>query len=218
LIQNFVTFSIKKNTSLCPACRLFLYWKGLIFVHLCQFFFVQNCKNIKNRHQTKKAIIGKSLSSEKTKKFNNRYKDFRPAGRQDGGQEGRGRCVEQKLMLSASFRCDQNHNNLCFVLDQTILSCLHTSPVANVNAALSYIYIGDITTILCVISQVLSHLVYLPWPIEMILSLLQCPRWPRKYSPVTSPVAVTCSFANKCRQCKCCFRKQNEYFEQKLFL
>jgi hypothetical protein len=30
----------------------------------------------------------------------------------------------------------------------------------------------------CVISQPLSHLFFLPWPIEMILSLSRRPRWP----------------------------------------
>ncbi len=35
--------------------------------------------------------------------------------------------VEQKLMLSSSFRCDKNHNNYCCVSHHTLLSCLRCS-------------------------------------------------------------------------------------------
>jgi len=36
------------------------------------------------------------------------------------------------------------------------------------------------STISLAILRALSHLIYLPWPIEMILSLKWCPRWPRQ--------------------------------------
>ncbi len=57
---------------------------------------------------------------------------------------------------------------------------------------------------LSLMSLTMLCLIYLPWPIEVILSVSRRPRWPRqvKSSQVMSPVAVTGSFANKCRQCK----------------
>ncbi len=55
------------------------------------------------------------------------------------------------------------------------------------------------SVILPAISPAISCLPYLPWPIEMILSMLHCPRWPRQ---VKTHVAVAGIMANKCHQCK----------------
>jgi hypothetical protein len=49
------------------------------------------------------------------------------------------------------------------------------------------------------ITPAISCHIYLPWPIEMILSVSCYPRWPRQ---VQLHVAVANGFANKCHQCK----------------
>ncbi len=60
------------------------------------------------------------------------------------------------------------------------------------------------------ITPAISCCIYLPLPIEMILSVSYHPRWPRQ---VQSHVAVTDSFVNKCCQCKW----STSYEEKKLY-
>ncbi len=64
---------------------------------------------------------------------------------------------------------------------------------------LSYIYIGDIKRD---ITRDVVRLIYLPWPIETIITVSHRPRWPRQ---VQSGVAVADGFTNQCRQCKWSF-------------
>jgi hypothetical protein len=60
---------------------------------------------------------------------------------------------------------------------------------------LNRVYIGDVKHD---IVRHFAHLIYLPWPIETILTVSHHPRWPRQ---VQSGVAVDDGFANEHCQC-----------------